>query len=114
MFFLGKILQFTKRVLTHENCLETCMQTGNLQNRKLNALRAYENESIFRTFGAVGMSINNELEKKEIRLLASRLDGTSIADSFTVSNRWSLLICLENNRVMHEHHPELIIRSAKS
>lgn len=54
---------------------------------KLNVIRAYENESIFRTLGALGMSMNNELEKKEMRLLASKLDGTSIADSFTVSNR---------------------------
>jgi len=50
-------------------------------------IRTYEKESIFRTFGAVGMSINNEFEKKEMRLLASKLDGTSMADSFTVSNR---------------------------
>lgn len=48
---------------------------------------AYVNESIFRTLGALGISMNNELEKKEMRLLASKLDGTSIADSFTVSNR---------------------------
>lgn len=47
----------------------------------------YENESMLRTLGAAGISINNELEKKEIRLLASKLDGTSIADSFVVSNR---------------------------
>lgn len=53
----------------------------------LNAKGTYENESMFRTLGAVGMSMNNELEKKEIRLLASKLDGTSIADSFTVSRR---------------------------
>lgn len=45
-----------------------------------------------RTLGAVGMSINNEFEKKDMRLLASKLDGTSMADSFTVSNKWSLLI----------------------
>ena len=52
----------------------------------------YLKESIFRTLGAAGMSINNEFEKKEMRLLASKLDGTSIADSFSVSNRWTLLI----------------------
>lgn len=50
-------------------------------------MKAYEKESIFRTFGAGGISINNEFEKKEIRLLASKLDGTSMADSFVVSNR---------------------------
>lgn len=55
--------------------------------------RTYEKESILRTFGAVGMSMNNELEKKDIRLLASKLDGTSIADSFTVSSKYNLLIC---------------------
>lgn len=79
-----------------------------LSEDMVNAWRAYEKESIFRTLGAVGMSINNELEKKEIRLLASKLDGTSIADSFTVSNRWSLLICIENNAVMQKQSQELI------
>ena len=53
----------------------------------MNRRRAYENESIFLTLGAVGISMNKELEKKEMRLLASKLEGTSIADSFTVSNR---------------------------
>lgn len=53
---------------------------------------AYENESILRTFGASGMSINSEFEKKEIRLLASKLEGTSMADSFVVSSKWSRLI----------------------
>lgn len=62
------------------------------QWRKSKFKITYEKESIFRTLGAGGMSINNELEKKEMRLLASKLDGTSIADSFSVSNRWSLLI----------------------
>ena len=47
---------------------------------------------MFRTLGAAGMSINNEFEKKEIRLLASKLDGTSMADSLVVSNRLSRLI----------------------
>ena len=49
--------------------------------------KTYEKESIFCTLGASGISINNEFEKKEMRLLASKLDGTSIADSFSVSNR---------------------------
>lgn len=48
---------------------------------------AYEKESMFRTFGAGGISMNKEFEKKEMRLRASKLDGTSIADSFTVSKR---------------------------
>lgn len=55
----------------------------------------YENESILRTLGAEGMSINNELEKKDIRLLASKFDGTSIADSFTVSSKYNRLICVK-------------------
>lgn len=54
-------------------------------DKKMN--KAYEKESMFRTLGAAGMSINNEFEKKEIRLLASKLDGTSMADSLVVSNR---------------------------
>jgi len=49
--------------------------------------RAYEKESILRTLGAKGISINNEFEKNEIRLLASKLDGTSMADSFVVSSK---------------------------
>lgn len=49
--------------------------------------KAYENESILRTLGAVGISIYSELEKKEMRLFASKLDGTSIADSFVVSSK---------------------------
>jgi hypothetical protein len=38
------------------------------------------------------MSINKELVKKVRRLLASRLEGTSMADSFTVSNSSNLFI----------------------
>lgn len=49
--------------------------------------RAYEKDSILRTFGGGGISINKELEKKDIRLLASKLDGTSIADSLTVNSK---------------------------
>jgi len=49
-------------------------------------IQAYEKDSIFRTLGADGIFINNELLKKVIRLLASKLDGTSIADSLTVSS----------------------------
>ena len=55
--------------------------------------KAYENDSMLRTFGAAGISMNNEFEKKEIRLLASKLEGTSIADSLVVSNRYNRLIC---------------------
>lgn len=49
--------------------------------------KTYEKESILRTLGAEGMSINNEFEKNEMRRLASKLVGTSIADSLTVSNK---------------------------
>ena len=48
---------------------------------------------MLRTLGAAGMSMNNEFEKKEILLLASKLEGTSIADSLVVSKRCSRLIC---------------------
>lgn len=47
---------------------------------------------MLRTLGAVGISINSEFEKNEIRLLASKLDGTSIADSLVVSNKYNRLI----------------------
>jgi len=52
----------------------------------------YEKGNIFRTLGAFGISIKREFAKNDIRLLASRFVGTSIADSFTVSRRWSLFI----------------------
>lgn len=63
--------------------------------------KTYENESMLRTFGADGMFINKELEKNDIRLLASRLDGTSIADSFTVRSKNNLLICKKKARKLH-------------
>ena len=50
------------------------------------------NESIFRTLGARGISINNEFVKNEILLRASRFIGTSVADSFTVNKRYRRLI----------------------
>lgn len=59
----------------------------NAMGKQMNRKKAYEKESMLRTLGASGISINNEFEKKEMRLLASKLDGTSIADSFVVSNR---------------------------
>lgn len=58
-----------------------------LSSSKVQQCKTHEKESMLRTLGAEGMSMNNELEKKDIRLLASKFDGTSIADSVTVSNR---------------------------
>lgn len=66
--------------------------------------KTYEKESIFLTLGASGMSMNKEFEKKDILRLASKLDGTSIADSFSVSNRWSLFICKRQMRVFNIHY----------
>lgn len=57
------------------------------------------NDSISRTLGALGISVNSEVAKKEMRLLASRFAGMSIALSLTVSNKRKRLIChskLEN------------------
>jgi hypothetical protein len=54
---------------------------------KLIRKRSYEKESILRTLGAKGICINKEFEKNEIRLLASKLDGTSMADSFVVRSK---------------------------
>jgi hypothetical protein len=62
----------------------------------------YENESMFRTLGASGISINKELVKKVRRLLASRFEGTSIADSFTVSSSSSLFIWSEMNHISNK------------
>jgi hypothetical protein len=42
---------------------------------------------MFWILGAPGISMNNEFEKNVRRLRASKLDGTSIADSLTVSKR---------------------------
>lgn len=58
---------------------------------------------MLRTLGAAGISINNEFEKKEIRLLASKLDGTSIADSLVVSNKKRRLICTLRYERLHAH-----------
>lgn len=44
-------------------------------------------ESMLRTFGALGMSINNEFAKKVILRRASKFIGTLIADSFTVKSK---------------------------
>jgi hexokinase len=51
------------------------------------------NESILRTLGARGMSMNREFVKNAILRRASRFVGTSIADSFTVKRRCKRLIC---------------------
>lgn len=64
------------------------------RNRVLNL-----NESILRTLGARGMSMNKEFEKNAILLRASRFVGTSMADSFTVNRRYRRLIC---NCDMHQ------------
>lgn len=61
-------------------------------NKKHSVKWTHENDNILRTLGAAGMSMNKELEKKEMRLLASKFEGTSIADSLTVSNKYNLLI----------------------
>lgn len=45
------------------------------------------NESILRTLGARGISMNKELVKNAILLRASRFVGTSMADSFTVKSK---------------------------
>jgi hypothetical protein len=45
------------------------------------------NESILRTRGARGISMNNEFVKNAILLRTSLFVGTSIADSFTVKSR---------------------------
>ena len=52
-------------------------------------------ESILRTCGAVGMFMNREVEKNDMRLRASKLVGTSIALSLTVSSKRRRLICYE-------------------
>lgn len=45
------------------------------------------NDNMFRTFGALGMFINREVAKKEIRLRASKLVGIPSALSSTVSSK---------------------------
>lgn len=84
---------------------------------KLNMKWAYEKDIMFRTLGAGGISINNELEKKLIRLRASKFDGTSMADSLTVSSNWSLFICKNQQaNKMNKTQTELrrLLESGKS
>lgn len=54
---------------------------------KLKEDGTYVKESMLRILGASGISMNREFEKKVRRLRASKLAGTSIADSLTVSKR---------------------------
>jgi hypothetical protein len=49
--------------------------------------KTYLKESILRTGGGLGISMNNELVKNVIRLCASRSEGTSIADSFVLRSK---------------------------
>jgi hypothetical protein len=58
-----------------------------VHNTTQTVVKTYEKANMFRTFGALGISINKEFAKNDIRRLASRLVGTSIADSFTVNRR---------------------------
>ena len=56
----------------------------------------YLNDNMSHTGGALGMLMNKEFVKKAMRRRASRFNGISIADSFTVSNKYSLLIWKAN------------------
>ena len=56
----------------------------------------YLNDNMSHTGGALGIPINKEFVKNAMRLRASRFDGTSIADSLTVSSKYSLLIWKAN------------------
>lgn len=49
-------------------------------------------DSMLRTFGARGISMNREVAKNDIRLLASRFEGISMAASLIVSSKRNLLI----------------------
>lgn len=51
------------------------------------------NDIIFRTLGALGISMKSEVAKNDIRLRASKFTGMSVAVSSTVSNKWKRLIC---------------------
>jgi hypothetical protein len=54
--------------------------------------KTYLKESILRTGGGLGISMNKELVKNVIRLCASRSEGTSIADSFVLRSKRRRLI----------------------
>ena len=56
----------------------------------------YLNDSMSHTGGALGIPINKEFVKNAMRLRASKFDGTSMADSLTVSSKYSLLIWKAN------------------
>lgn len=51
------------------------------------------NDSILRTFGALGMVMNREVAKNDMRLRASKLVGMSKTVSLAVSNKRRRLIC---------------------
>ena len=53
----------------------------------MQATEGYLNESILRTLGALGISINKEFVKNAMRRHASKFTGTSIVDSLTVSSK---------------------------
>jgi len=55
--------------------------------QRMQATEGYLNESILRTLGALGISINKEFVKNAMRRRASKFTGTSIADSLTVSSK---------------------------
>lgn len=53
----------------------------------------YLNDNMLHTLGALGISMNKDVAKNEMRLPASKLVGMSIAFSLTVSNKYSRLTC---------------------
>lgn len=63
------------------------------KNIMLKRRKHHLNDSMLRTFGALGIFMNREVEKNDMRLLASKFAGISIAVSFTVSNKRKRLIC---------------------
>jgi hypothetical protein len=68
----------------------------------------YLKETMFLTWGALGMFMKSELVKKEIRRLASRFAGTSWAASLIVRSRWKRLICKQRQESIQSTHRSLI------
>lgn len=80
--------------MTHLNLTKICKIRKLSPRNNMEQDDAFNlNDSMFRTLGALGMPINNDVAKNEIRLRASKFAGMSIALSLTESNRRKRLIC---------------------
>lgn len=84
-------------ILLQNPKMDRIIKNYNHEIPKKYKMEQHLNDSILRTFGALGIFINREVAKNDIRLLASRFDGIYIAVSSTVSNKRKRLTCHPKN-----------------